>query len=372
MSSRIDLAVADRPALRLWLATRVATFVVVGASGYLFATDNKLTPFLQRWQRWDVAHYEYIAMHGYHAGTDPPREAFFPGYPLLLRGLTVFGINITLAGLIISFVAGAVAVVALGRLAEERGPAGSGERAVLLLLLSPTAIFLAAGYTEALFLAFALPAWLVARRGDWWLAGALAAGACAVRVTGLFLFAALVVEYAVGYRSRESRRLSDAPALLLPLLPPAAYAFYLKQTQGDWLAWIHAQERGWHRTFTSPVQSFKTSWDAAWPGGGQELQWQWSWRCEILAVLIGVLLTAYLLWARHWAEATYIGLTVIAFATSTYYFSVPRATLLWWPLWIVLAQATLRRPWLMSVYLSVIAPLSVVWIVLFATYRWAG
>ena len=361
---------ADRPALQLWLLTRVATALVVGAAGYLFASEGPLVPWVQRWKQWDVWHYERVAEFGYELDGDPPREAFFPGLPLLLRALHTLGIGYTVAGLLISLVAGGIAVVALSRLAEERGPDGAGERAVLLLLLSPCAVFLAAGYTEALFLALALPAWLAARRGDWWLAGALGAGASSVRVTGLFLFAALVVEWAVGHRSR-GRRLTDAPALLLPLVPPAAYAWYLHSTRGDWLAWVHAQEEGWHRSFTDPVQAFRTTWDAAF-GGGQALQWQWAFRAEIVAVLVGVLLTAFLLWHRQWAEATYIGLTVAAFATSTWYFPVPRSTVLWWPLWIVLAQLTLRRPWLLTAYLVVVAPLSVVWVLLFTTGRWAG
>ncbi len=38
---------------------------------------------------------------------------------------------------------------------------------MLYLLLSPYAVFLAAGYSESLFLALALPGWLAARRGRW-------------------------------------------------------------------------------------------------------------------------------------------------------------------------------------------------------------
>lgn len=368
----IDVRVADRPVLQWWLLSRVATFWTVWVAGFLFFDDkHKLTPYLERWRRWDVEHYEYIARHGYAIGTDPPREAFFPGYPLMLRAVHTLGVPYTLAGLLISFVAGTAAVISLGRMAEERGPAGTGERAVALLLLSPVAVFLAAGYTEALFLAFALPAWRAARRGDWWMAGLLAAGASSIRITGVFLFAALVVEFAVGHHQRGRWRLDDLPALALPLLPPAAYAFYLHQTEGDWLAWLHAQKEGWDRSFTTPVKAFRLTWDAAF-GSGQELQWQWSFRLELVAVLIGVLLTAYLLWARQWSEATYVGLTVVALATSTWYFSVPRAMVLWWPLWIVLGQATMRRAWLMKAYLVVVAPLSVVYVLLFVTYHWAG
>jgi hypothetical protein len=356
----------DRAALRLWLLSRAGMLLVVGWAGYLFA--EQLEPYLDRWNHWDSRHFQEIAASGYQdSATDTPLAAFFPGLPLLLRALNSVGIGLTVGGLLVSFVAGAIAVVALSRLGDEEGPVGTGERAVLLLVLAPSAVFLAAGYTEALFLGFALPAWLAARRGRWWWAGLLAAGACSVRVTGLFLAAALIVEFVV---SRERRRPGDAAALLLPFVPPALFAFYLHRTQGDWLAWLHAQETGWHREFTDPVSAFVNTWHAAF--GGQPIGFQWMFRLEIVAVLIGVGLTVWLLRSRRWAESVYVGLQVIAFATSTWYFSVPRATMLWWPLWIGLARLTLRRPAFFTAYLVVVAPLSVILACAFATSRWAG
>ncbi len=74
----------------------------------------------------------------------------------------------TAAGLLVSLVAGAVAAVALARIAALHLPGSrAGGRAALFLLVSPCAVFLAAGYSEALFLALALPAWLAARRQRW-------------------------------------------------------------------------------------------------------------------------------------------------------------------------------------------------------------
>ena len=61
-----------------------------------------------------------------------------------------------------------------------------------------------------------------------------------------------------------------------------------------------------------------------------------------------------------------------AFTTSFWFFSVPRATLTWWPLWIALAAWTLRRPAVLQSYLVLIAPFSVVFVLLFSTGRWAG
>ena len=117
--------------------------------------------------------------------------AFFPGLPALLRAGHSLGLGYPLAGLVVSAVALAVAAVALSRLGDLDGPSGAGLLAVVGLVAAPSAVFLAAGYSEAVFLAFAVPAWLAARRGRWWLAGLLGAGASTVRVSGLFLAAGL-------------------------------------------------------------------------------------------------------------------------------------------------------------------------------------
>ena len=68
-------------------------------------------------------------------------------------------------------------------------------RAVLYVLTTPTAIFLMVGYTECLFLAFAIPAWHAAARGRWWRAALLAGLSGLVRPDAVssFLIPALAV-----------------------------------------------------------------------------------------------------------------------------------------------------------------------------------
>ncbi|WP_079313569.1 hypothetical protein [Microbispora sp. GKU 823] len=195
-----------RDALLLWVGTR-AGMLLVAVYGILIVSGQNHAPLLERWKFWDVDLFRKIAEFGYDGDPklepDPGLPAFFPGLPLALRLVHLVVDDWTLAGLIISFVAGAVAVVALARLADFEGPAGAGRWAVLALLLCPPAVFLFAGYSEALFLAFALPAWLAARRRAWPLACALAAGASCVRITGLFLAVALIVEFVVSRIRRD-------------------------------------------------------------------------------------------------------------------------------------------------------------------------
>ena len=361
---------------RAWWGTRLAVFTaaLIGTWGLSGQPTGRLPGWLFRWDRWDaqlftkVAHFGYLGYPEHYP--DKGVIAFFPGLPIVERVLHGVGIDYRLGGLLVSLVAGAVACAVLGRIAAlEGGDARLPAHTVLALLLSPYAVFLAAGYSEALFLALALPAWLAARRGSWQLAGCLCALSCFVRITGLFLAVALGVEYVVAHRGRLR---ADAAWLAAPAAAVAVLVAYQHSITGDWLAWPHAQKIGWGREFTDPWTAFKTTWDGAFHHSGLTAEYIWSFRAEIVAVLVGLGLTVWLLWRRRWAEATYIGLQVGTLATSTFYLSVARASLLWWPLWIGLAQVGLKRPGLRTIYLAVSTPLMIVFVVVFTQGRWVG
>ncbi|WP_414167448.1 mannosyltransferase family protein [Streptoverticillium reticulum] len=368
----------DREVLWLYLLTRAGLWVTAYCARWLFpaAPDtHEAGSVLAPFQQWDWYHYLHIARDGYFPDGAGPwlshwdnREAFFPGFPLLLRAVHVVVPHWTVAGLLISFVAGGVAVVALARIARLYLPgADAGRRTVLFFLLSPCAVFLAVGYTEALFLALALPAWLAAQRHNRPLAAALTVLATAVRISGLFLAAAIAAHFLLAAR-RHWRAL---PWLALPALPAALYAWYLHAYTGDWLAWKHAQERGWYRDFHAPWDAWSRTWAGAF-GRTQTTGYAFMFQAELLAMLVGLLLLALLLKQRRWPEATYTGLTLWALGTSYWYTSIPRATLLSWPLWITLAAWSLRRPRIKTVYLCLAAPLSTLFALTFLTGRWAG
>ncbi|HVM27947.1 MAG TPA: mannosyltransferase family protein [Mycobacteriales bacterium] len=362
---------SDRAALEIWLWSRLAVFLLAAVGVLALAGNAARAPGpVQAWARWDADLLRKIAEHGYDGRpehyADVGVEAFFPGFPLLLRLVHLVVPSWTAAGLLISLVAGAVACVALARLAAADGV--DGPRAVLYLVASPSAVFLAAGYTEALFLALALPAWLAARDGRWAAAGLLVAAACTVRVNGVFLAVAVGVHYLVLSRGRLR---PDALWLLAPLAAVAAYAGYLRWLTGDWLRWFAAQEQGWDRRLTAPWDALTATVGMATPGSGAGAFVHVA-RLEIAAVAVGLLLTGVLLRRRRWAEAVYVGLSVGALATSTFYLSVARSTLLWFPLWVALAALAARWRWVHPAYLAVAVPLMVLGVLLFTTGRWAG
>jgi hypothetical protein len=362
----------DIASLAVWFASRVAVALLSLGGAWLLsgARASSVEDFLRRWDRWDVGLFRKVAEFGYQGRpehyTDEGVEAFFPGAPLVLRAVHLVVPDWTAAGLVMSVLAGAFASVALGRLAVLEGAPAA--RAVLYLVLSPYAVFLFAGYSEALFLALALWGWLCARQERWVAAGLLVAGASTVRVSGAFLACGLVVHYLVVRRGHVR---ADAAALLAPFVAVAAYFGHLWAITGDPWRWFTAQQVGWGRRTTPPWEALGTTLRAAFDGA-QGAEYAWSFRAEILAVTLGLALTVVLVRRRSWGEATYVGLSVGALATSTYYLSVGRATLLWWPLFVLLALEGVRRPWLHTAYVAVSAPLMALLVLTFTAGRWVG
>ncbi|TMS00400.1 mannosyltransferase family protein [Nonomuraea basaltis] len=347
-----------RDALLLWFGSRAGLLVttLLGVS---------LGEYADKWRKWDAGLFITIAQYGYDGEPGRPADeglpAFFPGLPAALRLVHLVVPDWSAAGLLISLVAGAVAMVALARLAEIEG--ANGWMAVLALLAFPMAVFLAAGYSESLFLAFAIPAWLAARQGRWPQAVLLAAGASCVRITGLFLAVALVVEF---FTAKESPR--RAGWLVVPFAPLVAYSYYHHLRSGDWLAWKHAQEAGWGREFEWPWEAWKTTWHSAMGTDDFAV----AFRMEIAGAVVVVAALVWLLVLRRWSELVYTGAQAAALMTSAYYLSIPRSLLLWFPLWVLVARVATRRAWVIALYALVSGPLMLVNAVRFFSGAWAG
>jgi hypothetical protein len=181
--------------------------------------------------RWDALAYTGIAEHGYSAGA-LASTVFPPLYPLLVRGVQAFLPGEWVAsGLLVSAAASLMCVLLLKRLVRlEFGR--RAELAPLLLLVFPTAYYLAAPYAEGLFLALAIGTLLSARRGSWWWAAGMGAAASLTKLHG----PALVVPLAIlaWEHLRQTRRVpaGTLAALAAPLLGPVLLEVYSRL----WLA----------------------------------------------------------------------------------------------------------------------------------------
>ena len=241
-----------------------AVFAAIGYMAFRLPVDPALATtgdrFLDMWSRWDGQWYLAIARDGYsYVPGQFSSVAFAPLLPILMRvvawpahdgtaALVAAGIGIANVSLLVA----ATLLVLLFR--DEVGQAVAG-RASRYLMLFPTSFFLSAVYPESLFLALAIGSFLAARRGRWWLAGALAALATLTRPYGLVVVATLALEYAWQHRWRIRK---FGVEMLSFALAPAAYAgwlLYLWRSFGDPLAGMHA-ESVWQRGLAPPWQAF--------------------------------------------------------------------------------------------------------------------
>jgi Gpi18-like mannosyltransferase len=207
------------------LGVRIGFFVIASAANWLTTSQSgSPEPFLELWNNWDVRHFVEIATYGYtDPRTDPNAAAFFPAFPLMMRAIAWTGLSTVIAGMLISTIATMVAAGYLYRLAEDEAGAGAGRKAVLYLVMFPTAVFLIVPYSEALFLAGAIPAFYYARRDRWAAASLAAALAVATRAAGIFLVFGLAVEFARRNRPVRRHLRAGAAAALVALGPLIAY-----------------------------------------------------------------------------------------------------------------------------------------------------
>jgi hypothetical protein len=371
---RLRLSPTDGRVTVLWAASRLSVFiaatystwVVAGSTATTFGADADAIPILgpiAAWNQWDLPWYVSIARDGYGAAGFENSYAFMPSFPALLWFFGKLNVHPTLAGMGISLTAGLLAALALSRLTRSAG--GRGEFAVLAWILAPAAVYLAAPYTEALFCAFAFWAWHAARQERWLATGMLASAACLARINGLFLACAVVVLFF----TNADRRWRSAPTLLLPFATILGIAAWFRITSGSWNTWLQAQSAGWHREFTNPVDTLHATVDFAFNIGlTATYNVQYKLELATMAILIG--LTVVMLVKRWWGESTYMILTIASLGTSTLYYSVPRATLVLFPMWILMGTWMARHRSVLVGYVAVAAPLMLIGVAGFVNGRW--
>lgn len=203
-------------------------------------------PFLDMWVRWDAGWYEQIAAREYtYSATEQSAAAYFPLYPLVMRGvMSLFGLDVFRAGIAVTWASGATATVVFHRWARTLKPEAAG-LATWLLLLWPFAFFLfGAVYSDALFLLCVTGAFASLERGRVGWATLLGALATATRP----IAPAVVLGLAV--RHLEKKRAAGEPwrardfVPLLSGLGLAAYMGFLWWRFGDPLGFMTTQV-GW-------------------------------------------------------------------------------------------------------------------------------
>lgn len=293
----------------------VLTAVVAVAGRWRHAPD--VSPALQGpswldgWFHYDAGWYLQIAGQGYsYTPGQQSSVAFFPVYPLGMRGLgNVLGDH-QLAGWVITVLAGLGVALLFARWVWERLPQRSATFAVVALLVYPYAFFLyGAVYADALFVLCSIGAFLLLERRWYLAAGLVGALATAGRPVGVAVAVGLVVralELLATDRAAVPGRvpLRDVvgsvrdvrlrhTGVLLSLAGLGLWCWYLWSTFGDPLAFVHVESApGWDQG-VGPRTWFKVSFVETFTSG----HWQTGLLLTVQAVAC---LVAVLLLPRVW------------------------------------------------------------------------
>jgi hypothetical protein len=219
--------------------------------------------FLNYWAHWDGAWYSEIATEGYGERA-PTSTAFFPLYPMLMRLGIALGDGPALWGVLISLSATLIALFFVYRIAEDLYDTPAARAATLTIAFFPTAFFLNAVYTEALFLALTTGAFWAARvHRNLLLAGLLGAFAAATRNLAVILLVPLLFEWIRNRREFGPKGLAGIALVPAGLL---AYLAFLWRRFGDPLVSVRQQRKYWGRELTNPFTTLGDAWQAARDG----------------------------------------------------------------------------------------------------------
>ena len=222
--------------------------------------------FLEPWASWDGVWYSLIATEGYSL-ENPDSTAFFPLFPLLIRGGTLLGASPALSGILVSLIACFFAFFFLYQIAKELWDHKTARATTLCFAFFPTAFYLNAVYTEALFIALSTGSFWAARvQRNLLLAASLGALAAATRNLGVLLLIPLASEWL------RSRREFGWSGLWLGLVPTGllAYMFFLWAYFGN--PFITAERQViWGRHLRNPLTTLETAWKEAIAGLNQVL-----------------------------------------------------------------------------------------------------
>jgi Gpi18-like mannosyltransferase len=334
------------------LAIKVLLFSF-GAKSYAVLWDSYITSpyqWFEIWDQWDFGYYQKIAEFGY-TGTDGS-IAFYPLFPWLVRLAACGSRSYLAAGFIVSGIASAVAAILLRRLVRLDYPASVAMGSVWFLLIFPTAYFLHIGYSEGLFLALALACILAARGERWWLAGVLGALCWMTRATGAVLVPTLAVEAAQQYWVRR-RSCSQRPVgcsawnwnWLWIAIVPAGFAVYLLinwSVSGDPFAFLQARKTLFEQSFASPLTGIR---QAIWAHYPTPHEAEMVGTQELFFVALGLVCTIISWIELRPAYAMWMTGSWILCASVNFFRSMPRYTLMMFPIFILFALLGRNRFW---------------------------
>lgn len=190
---------------------------------------------------WDGAWYRKIATLGYEYTDDGKYHtvAFFPLFPLIVRGVMTFGLSFEVAATLVNNLALLGAMLVLYLWAQERYNINTARWSTAVLAWCPLSLYGTVIYTEGLFLLITTAALRAFDNSQYTKAAIFGAMATATRSTGLMLFPSFLI---VAWK--EKRPKSAYFAALLTTAGLLLFSLHCAIRFGDPLAFVHVQ-RAW-------------------------------------------------------------------------------------------------------------------------------
>lgn len=206
--------------------------VVFGKLSMPNSTFGKL--LLGTWVRWDAVHHLNLAMRGYF-DLSVGETVFYPLFAGLTRVFAeILGNRYIISSLLVSTIATIVTLTCLKMIGDRLFGPATGTWSAIALACYPLSLFLIAPYSESLFLAFTLGAFLAAYKRSWWLAALLSFLASLTRGPGIAASVSFFILAGVQWRESDGKLstgtyLSILAAVIAPIAGGGAFLL--------WRAW---------------------------------------------------------------------------------------------------------------------------------------
>ena len=307
------------------------------------------TPVRDKLLAWDAVWFVRIAVEGYprsyQYGPDGKLLgsilAFFPGYPLLIRlGHAVTRADAGSVAIAIAWISAAILAVLVCALGTAMWDRRTGLVLTALVCTQPMSVVFSMGYSEPVFLMFAVGALLAAYRQRWILAGVLGLAAGLTRPTGAAVALALLVAAVmhVSRRANGPRRWWAFAGAALAATGVPAYLIWVGLRVGEASAWFKVQSAGWGTSYDNGAMVLSFIRDALRTGSGWvDVSVAWllllAAACAVLAVWLSIE-------GRVWPPLVVYGLVALTLVVGQagYYHSKPRLLV---PVLVTLVPAAL-------------------------------
>jgi len=387
--------------LGAFLITRLTIAIITYFSLALFPPSSANTWFVRSNPknllfdgliRWDSIHYLTIAKEGYSTQS---LIAFFPMYPLMVRGLFLLIGNFYFSAIIIPNISFLISLFYLYLFTKDEFGATTASRTIFYIACAPSAFFFSAAYTESVALMFIAACFYYSIKEKWFLAGLAGALASATKIQCIFLSVFILFEafWRRGIRfipkpwnlsdqlSLIKKDLTEVPKALNGILASffslsgiLAFMIYLSTMFGDPLIYFHAQQN-WRRTpFLSwPIKLFQTILNFHKITGNVlagEIDNLWL-IFDTLAVLIFFPLVIIVLLKFRPSLSLYTLFSFLLPLSTINIMSMQRYALILIPCFILLAIWG-KRTWVDRIIIGISLPLQSFFLILFSHWYWAG